>query len=138
MLIGSKKCILITKHGLIVNRIVQTTFRLIEIEMEIQMTTPGDIKYYNYIAWVLFACFAINSFALIALNVTFIEILLANIFGATKAFILQLYFWGALGATIACSMFLADDKEINELESVKNKSDPEVLRYPDFVDLLIC
>ena len=50
---------------------------------------------------------------------------------------LQLYFWSALGATIACSLFMKQDKEINELESIKDEPDPTILRYPDPIDVVL-
>lgn len=52
----------------------------------------------------------------------------------SRLFVLQLAFWGALGGTIASSLFLAKDKEMNEVEATKTPPDPAKLRYPDAVD----
>jgi hypothetical protein len=46
-----------------------------------------------------------------------------------------LFFWGWLGAAVASSLFLARDKEDNELESLKDKPDPAMLRYPTDIDV---
>ncbi len=70
-----------------------------------------------------------------ALNVVSVTAWLTELLGAKKAFVIQLYFWGALASTIASSMFMKQDKEINELESLKEKPDPAMLRYPDAIDV---
>lgn len=44
------------------------------------------------------------------------------------------FFYGALGATVAGTLFLAKDKDINEIESLKSKPDPLILRHPDRID----
>lgn len=70
-----------------------------------------------------------------ALNANPIVKTLAPFFNETKLFLIQLFFWSALGATIACSLFLAQDKEINEKEACKKHPSPDVLRYPTNVDV---
>lgn len=47
---------------------------------------------------------------------------------------IRVYIFGSIGSTIMCSIFLASDKEQNELESLKSEPDPKVLRYPDKYD----
>jgi hypothetical protein len=47
---------------------------------------------------------------------------------------IEQFFYGSLAATIACSLFLSKDKEINELEALKTNPDPKELRLPDSID----
>jgi hypothetical protein len=95
----------------------------------------GDIKYYKYITALVMISFIANIAILLILNITTVTQYLDSLFGIKKTFVMQLFFWSALGATIACSLFMSEDKEINEVERVKNNPDPKVLRYPDVIDV---
>lgn len=97
----------------------------------------GKPEYYKGIIIVIFLSFATNIGALIAFNVDLTEPWLIQILGRNEAFIFELFFWGALGATISSSLFLSEDKEINELEALKDNPDPAVLRYPDAIDVCL-
>lgn len=95
----------------------------------------GDPKHYRTIAWLLTAAFGANAFVILLLNLKQVEAWLTDALGSQRAFILQLYFWATLGATIACSIFLKYDKDINEVERDKGSPDPTVLRYPNEIDV---
>lgn len=95
----------------------------------------GDKKYYKYISALIFFAFVVNALCLIALNSVPCVAMLSDILSIQKILIVELFFWSALGATVSCSLFLAEDKEINELEACKEKPDPRVLRYPDALDV---
>lgn len=97
----------------------------------------GDPKNYTGIAVVLFSAFVISIMAIAAMNVNYIETWLSGNFGQRKTFVLQLFFWASLGATIASYKFFADDKDINELESVKQPPDPAKLRWPNGYDVTL-
>lgn len=81
------------------------------------------------------AAFVLCGAAIFALSCTAVVPALARLVGLDKVFFIQVYFWGALGATVASSVFMARDKETNETESLKEKTDPNVLRYPDEIDV---
>lgn len=97
----------------------------------------GDIKYYKHISTIIIISFAVNITILLILNTPNVSSGFEALFGVKKSFVIQLYFWSALGATISCSLFLSEDKEMNEVESVKDKPDPKVLRYPDIIDVTL-
>ena len=97
----------------------------------------GDIKYYKYITALLIISFVLNMAILLTLNIPSVSKYLVEIFGIKKTFVIELFFWSALGATIACSLFLSEDKEMNEVESAKEKPDPMILRYPDSIDVCL-
>src|SRR6266436_1159416 len=97
----------------------------------------GASYYYDYIAVVIFCAFLICCAALVFLNVNNVGTWFEAIFGRRKAFILQLYFWGALGATITSYKFFAQDKERNELEDLKEHPDPKELRWPNSQDVVL-
>ena len=96
----------------------------------------GDPGNYRKIVLLLFTSFAANAAMLFLLNLNSVETWLREQLGAAAGFV-QLFFWGAVGATIACSIFVANDKEVNELEALKEDPDPDVLRYPDSVDVML-
>lgn len=97
----------------------------------------GDIKYYKHITALIMISFVVNVSILLILNITSSSQYLESLYGIKKAFVIQLFFWSALGATIACSLFMSEDKEINEVERTKNDPDPKVLRYPDVIDVFL-
>ena len=97
----------------------------------------GDIKYYKHITALVMISFAVNIAILLFLNITNVSQYLETLLGIKKTFIVQLFFWSALGATIACSLFMSEDKEINEVECARDKPDPKILRYPDVIDVLL-
>lgn len=94
----------------------------------------GDIKYYREISILILIAIAIAGAALLCLNSSVGRETALRYLGPMEAFGLQLFFWGALGAAIASSLFLARDKEENEIESIKEKPDLSVLRYPTSLD----
>ena len=95
----------------------------------------GNATLYSKICWTLLAAFLVCGVAILALNCIAIVSALARLVGPDKVFFIQIYFWGALGATVASSIFLGKDKEANVTESVKEKPDPNVLQYPDAIDV---
>jgi len=94
----------------------------------------GDIKYYRDISLLILVAIVIAGAALLCLNSSVGRQAALKYLGPMEAFGLQLFFWGALGAAIASSLFLARDKEENEVESLKEKPDLSVLRYPTSLD----
>ncbi|MFL9844233.1 hypothetical protein [Flavobacterium rhizosphaerae] len=104
--------------------------------MEPVIDTPiGKKENYLVIARVLFISFFIASLLIIVLNLNFIDIYMDIYFGNLKSELLKQFLYGSLGATIACSIFLSKDKEINELESLKSNPNYEILRYPTKEDI---
>ena len=98
---------------------------------------PGSPRYYDWIAVVLFSSLAICCACLLFLNLNSVEVCVQELFGTRKAFILQMYFWAALGATITSYKFFADDKDRNELECLKDNPDPKELRWPNSQDVIL-
>lgn len=98
-------------------------------------TLTGSPRYYRNVTFLLFGSFLVNGIALLVLNVQAVEVWISELFGVNRGYFVQLFFWGCAGATIASSVFLANDKEINELEALKERPDPKVLRYPNIVDV---
>jgi hypothetical protein len=96
-----------------------------------------DPRHYEDIALILFASFAICMGGILAMNLDSVETWLAGIMGYRKSFVLQLYFWASLGATVASYKFFAEDKELNEVECLKDKPDPLILRYPNGLDVTL-
>ena len=95
----------------------------------------GDIRNYNRISWILLASFVIELLGLVVLTSGWGSRWILSFTGPKAAFLVQLFFWGAVGASIASSLFLARDKEDNEIESLKPTPDPSKLRYPTDVDV---
>lgn len=103
--------------------------------MTVDHKTPGDIRNYRRISLLILGTLAIAGAALLWLNSHSGRLMTETYMGVMSAFGLQLFFWGALGATIAASLFLARDKEDNELESLKPAPDASLLRYPTDIDV---
>jgi hypothetical protein len=97
--------------------------------------SPGDPKYYGHITYLLLVALAVNGALIFVLNTNIASAWLGSLLGPKKAFVTQLFFWAALAGTIASSLFMKHDKDINELESLKDEPDPTVLRYPDIIDV---
>jgi len=97
----------------------------------------GDIKYYKHITALITISFIVNIAILLILNITSASQYFESLYGIKKTFVIQLFFWSALGATIACSLFMSEDKETNEVERAKNNPDPKILRYPDVIDVFL-
>lgn len=110
-----------------------------EQDREDEMTTGrkpvGDIKHYKHISILISIVLAMVGLALVCLNSSIGHQTVLSYLGPTPTFGVQLFFWGALGAAIASSLFLARDKEENELESLKEKPDLSALRYPTDIDV---
>jgi len=104
------------------------------------MTEPrlqGNPENYRWIAAILYTGFGASGIAIVILNMTPVELYLLQVFEPTKLFVLQLYFWATMGATIASYKFFATDKDMNECESQKPNPDPSLLRYPDSFDVIL-
>jgi hypothetical protein len=97
----------------------------------------GDPKYYFHIAVVLFTSFIGSAIALLLLNAESVQAWLNAFLGHGRAFFPQLYFWGCAGATIKCSVFLANDKDLNEREATKPATEKRDIMYPDPIDVLL-
>jgi len=95
----------------------------------------GDIRYYRHISVLILLALVMAGAMLLCLNSSSGRSFVLAYFGNNAAFGLQLFFWGALGAAIASSLFLARDKDENELESVKTAPDRSRLRYPTEIDV---
>jgi len=93
-----------------------------------------DLSEYKKISLIIFMSFFICIGILVVLNANVIEAWIKNEFGQICTEIFKQFFYGALGGTIACSLFLKKDKEINEVESLKDNPDPQILRLPDNID----
>jgi magnesium-transporting ATPase (P-type) len=76
----------------------------------------------------------LSVFMVIALHYLPFDNFLIQNFGYMVRLAFEQFFYGALAATIACSIFLSKDKEINEVEAVKPNPDPKELRLPDIID----
>ncbi len=94
-----------------------------------------DLKIYKRISKLIMISFILNSIILIVCNLKDVDYFLLEYMNNIKLEIMKQFFFGALGATIACSLFLKEDKEINELEEIEDKPDPKILRFPDSVDI---
>jgi hypothetical protein len=95
----------------------------------------GDPRYYKHISVLIMLVLLGTSVILLFLNSSFGQTILLKYLGTRTAFCFQLFFWGALGAAIASSLFLAEDKKQNELELVKASPDPSLLSYPNEIDV---
>ena len=96
-----------------------------------------DLNMYKKISTDILISFAINFAFILILNLCLVqEYLIAN-YGSIGAEIIKQFFYGAIGATIACSLFLSKDKGINEIESLKDKPNKELFRLPDSVDRIL-
>ncbi|MFC4219315.1 hypothetical protein [Flagellimonas marina] len=93
-----------------------------------------DLSVYKKIINVLFGSFIVCLGGLIIIQTNNIECWLKIEFGQIGFQLLNQFLYGALGGTIAGSLFLKKDKEINEIESLKPKPNPTILRLPDEVD----
>lgn len=93
-----------------------------------------DLKEYRHISRILFWSIGLNIFIVLALHYHPFDDFITQDFGFITRLAIEQFFYGALAATIACSIFLSKDKEINELENVKSKPDPKELRLPDIID----
>lgn len=95
----------------------------------------GDPKFYFYIMALIFVSFICSGVILWLLNAEFVRAWLKVIFGNERSFFVQLYFWGCAGATINCSIFVANDKDLNEREASKPPTEKRDIRYPDPIDV---
>jgi hypothetical protein len=93
-----------------------------------------ELREYKKISTIIFLSFLVNFICILAFNYSRIENIIILNFGRISSEIIKQFFYGAIGATISCSIFLKRDKEINELESLKENPDPSVLRLPDIID----
>src|SRR3989304_7651980 len=105
---------------------------------EMMATEPrpiGDVRYYTHISALILLALAVAGAMLLWLNSSTGRTFVLAYLGTKEAFGLQLFFWGALGSAIASSLFLARDKDENEIESVKAAPDLSRLRYPTKIDV---
>src|SRR5271167_1723068 len=90
----------------------------------------GSIKNYERISAAIVTAIVGCSSALVLLSSLPGHRIVSRFLGPMPEFGVQLFFWGALGAAISSSIFLARDKEENELESLQEHPDLKKLRYP--------
>jgi hypothetical protein len=95
----------------------------------------GKPENYSKIIWLILISFMLNCLIITLFNINKTESYFIALLGRSEKFIIELFFWGALGATISSSLFLAQDKEINEIEKLKETPDPKILRFPDSFDV---
>ena len=93
------------------------------------------MKNYITISWIIFVSLFVCGSAIVILNLQTIDQFFDLYFGDLKSEILKQFFFGSIGATIACSIFFNEDKELNEMESLKEKPDLSILRYPTKEDV---
>lgn len=93
-----------------------------------------DLTEYKKISKIIFISFFICLIGLLVLNSNYAETWIDKQFGQISSELFKQFFYGCLGGTIACSLFLKNDKEVNEVESLKSNPDPLILRLPDSVD----
>ncbi|TLX73483.1 hypothetical protein E9993_15330 [Labilibacter sediminis] len=93
-----------------------------------------DLSEYKKISKSIFISFIIHAFLILMINFNAVEIWINSQFGQICSELFKQYFYGAIGGTIACSLFLKNDKERNEIESLKDNPDPMELRLPDVID----
>jgi len=93
-----------------------------------------DLTEYKNISRILFWSMGLNTSFVLALHFNPIDNYLSINFGSIVRLCIEQFFYGSLAATIACSVFLSKDKEINELEALKEIPDPKELRLPDILD----
>jgi hypothetical protein len=98
---------------------------------------PSGVHYYKYVAIVLFAAFLLEGAVLLILHVKPVQVALGEVFDPRALLMIELYFWAALGATVASYKFFADDREVNEVESLKRRPNREILRYPNSLDVVL-
>ena len=98
---------------------------------------PCEEKYYLHIAVVIGIAFVSILACLVAAYTNQWSAWLLAVFGERNALFVEMYFWAALGATIATYKFFANDKERNELEGLKEAPDPKELRYPNLLDVFL-
>ena len=96
----------------------------------------GDERNYKSISKALLSLFVGICIALVALGSKSVGSWADATFGG-YGYLIQVYLWGALGGLVASYKFLANDKELNELEAVKEKPDPAILRYPTDIDVYL-
>ncbi len=96
---------------------------------------PGSIMFYKTISIIVICSFVLNSLIIIGLNIPFFSEYFILVFGLMKFEIIKQFFYGSLGSTITCSLFLSKDMEINALESTKTIPDLSVLRYPNILNV---
>ncbi len=93
-----------------------------------------DLQQYKKITSALFVSFIMNFIFILTINLHFIETKMLLIFGKVVVEGIKQFFYGALAATISCSLFVAKDKDINEVESLNKKPNPLIYRLPDTFD----
>jgi magnesium-transporting ATPase (P-type) len=93
-----------------------------------------DLTEYKNISRILFLSMGLNVIIVISLHYLPFDNFLSENFGYVVRLAIEQFFYGSLAATIACSIFLSKDKEINELEAIKPNPDPKELRLPDIID----
>lgn len=98
---------------------------------------PDGEKYYLHIAIVIGTAFVVVLSAIVAAYTLVGGMWLSGVFGARNALLVELYFWAALGATVASYKYFAEDKERNEIEAAKATPDPNELRYPNLLDVFL-
>lgn len=98
---------------------------------------PGSKRNYIKISYIIILSFILNAFILIFLNLHDVEKYFISLIGTLNYEILNQFFYGAIGATITSSIFYSKDIEINALEALKEKPNPEVLRFPNRLNVIL-
>lgn len=96
-----------------------------------------DLSQYKKITYLLFICFMLCFAAIIVLNMDKVSNCIIKNFSELGIELLKQFFYGSLGATIACSIFLAKDKDENEEEFLKGIPDKTKYRMPDEIDRML-
>lgn len=95
----------------------------------------GSAGNYRVILIILTLSYLVAGVLLFLANFSDISVWLERETGPRKAFFVQVFLWGFIGATMAATSFVANDKELNETERLKDSPDQTILRYPNEFDL---
>ena len=93
----------------------------------------GDFNNYKSISKMLIVIFIVCLVLLLGLHATAVTDKLKDIFGDKGQTLIKSFLFGALGATISCSLFLTRDKEENKQHFLKNPNSLEI-DLPDGID----
>ena len=95
----------------------------------------GKKENYIKISWIIVLAIALSGICLLVLNLRYVDNFLDLYFGDLPFEMIKQFFWGVIGASISCSLFLSQDKEMNEIESLKDSPNFQILRYPTKEDI---
>ena len=93
-----------------------------------------DLTEYKKISRIIFLSFFVSLGCIVIIHLQPIDGDLVALLGKISRLAIDQFFYGTIGATIACSIFLSKDKDTNIIESRQVKPDPIKLQLPDELD----